>query len=58
MNETVLQNLIVVSNLYQKPEEEIEGYLKELELINPTNMLLTTIKNMSARVDELEKEFM
>ena len=57
-DETLLHNLIVVSSLYHRDDEEVEKYLKELEVLNPFNVLVTTVKNMSSRVEQLEKEFM
>ena len=57
-DETLLHNLIVVASLYHREDEEVEKYLKELEVLNPSNVLVTTVKNMSSRVEQLEKEFM
>ena len=53
----MLRNLVVVSSILHKPEEEIEKYLKELEEVNPENTMVVTAKNMVTRMGQLEKEF-
>ena len=58
INETILHNLVVLGSLNHRPDEEVEGYLKELEVLNPSNVLVNTVKNMGDRVEQLEKEFM
>ena len=58
MNETILHNLVVVSSLSHRPDDEVDKYISELEAINPSNVLITTVRNMENRVEEMEKEFM
>ena len=48
----------MLGSLNHRPDEEVEGYLKELEVLNPSNVLVNTVKNMGDRVEQLEKEFM
>ena len=53
----MLRNLVVVSSILHKPENEIEKYLQELEAVNPENIMVVTAKNMMARMDQLEREY-
>ncbi|OAO13550.1 epsilon coatomer [Blastocystis sp. ATCC 50177/Nand II] len=56
-NPVVLRNLVVVMSIMHKPEEEIGKYLGELEAVCPADTMVTTVKNMSARLQQLEKEY-
>ena len=47
----------VVLSIMHKPEEEIGKYLGELEAVCPADTMVTTVKNMSARLQQLEKEY-
>ena len=56
-NPVVLRNLVVVMSIMHKPEEEIGKYLGELEAVCPADTMVTTVKNMSARLQQLDKEY-
>ena len=57
-NPVILRNLVVVMNIMHKPDEEINKYLSELEAVCPTDNMVTAVKNMSTRMQQLEKEYM
>lgn len=57
-NPVVLRNIVVVMNIMHKPEDEINKFLGELEAVCPEDTLVTTVRNMSARLQQLEKEYM
>ena len=57
-NPVILRNLVVVMNIMHKPDEEISKYLSELEAVCPTDNMVTAVKNMSTRMQQLEKEYM
>ena len=52
----MLRNLVVVSSILHKPENEIEKYLQELEVVNPENVMVVTAKNMVTPMGQIEKE--
>ena len=54
----MLRNLVVVSSILHKSDEEVDKYLKELEALDPENFMASTARNLVARVQQLEKEYL
>lgn len=49
---------MVVASILHKNDEEVDKYLSELEAVNPEDSMVTTVKNLESRVQQLEKEYL